>query len=210
MNLLHISSSPRGADSESLRIAEVFTDDLRREPPDAVVDALGPLGRLAAGHSAPARRGQDDGLRRRHARRAERPTPGRGPRGVRRGSTPPTGCCSACRCGTPASRTCSSSSSTWCASPAGSSASTRSTGYRHLLAGRGTRVAVIYTSAVWGPGLGPEFGRDFQSTYFDRLAALDRHRPTSATIRFHPTLTGDRAAEDAAALARARDVAKTF
>jgi hypothetical protein len=82
-------------------------------------------------------------------------------------------------------------------------------GYRHLLADRGTRVAVIYTSAVWGPGLGPEFGRDFQSTYFD-----DWLRWTGLTdvsdIRFHPTLTGDRAAEDAAALARARDFAKTF
>ncbi len=82
-------------------------------------------------------------------------------------------------------------------------------GYQHLLADRGTRVAVIYTSAVWGPSLGPEFGRDFQSTYFD-----DWLRWTGLTdishIRFHPTLTGDRAAEDAAALARARDVAKTF
>jgi FMN-dependent NADH-azoreductase len=83
------------------------------------------------------------------------------------------------------------------------------TGYQHLLADRGTRVAVVYTSAVWGPALGPEFGRDFQSTYFE-----DWLRWTGLTdvseIRFHPTLTGDRAAEDAAALARARDIAKTF
>jgi FMN-dependent NADH-azoreductase len=83
------------------------------------------------------------------------------------------------------------------------------TGYQHLLADRGTRVAVVYTSAVWGPGLGPEFGRDFQSTYF-----ADWLRWTGLTdiseIRFHPTLTGDRAAEDAAALARTRDIAKTF
>ncbi|MBA3906794.1 MAG: NAD(P)H-dependent oxidoreductase [Pseudonocardiales bacterium] len=82
-------------------------------------------------------------------------------------------------------------------------------GYQHLLADRGTRVAVIYSSAVWGPSLGPEFGRDFQSTYFD-----DWLRWTGLTdishIRFHPTLTGDRVAEDAAAQARARDVAKTF
>lgn len=82
-------------------------------------------------------------------------------------------------------------------------------GYEHLLADRGTRVAVIYTSAVWGPGVGLEFGRDFQSTYFAdwlRWTGLD----DISDIRFHPTLTGDRAAEDAAALARARDVAKTF
>jgi FMN-dependent NADH-azoreductase len=83
------------------------------------------------------------------------------------------------------------------------------TGYQHLLADRGTRVAVIYTSAVWGPGLGPEFGRDFQSTYFDdwlRWTGLS----DISDIRFHPTLTGDRAAEEAAALAKARDMAKSF
>ena len=83
------------------------------------------------------------------------------------------------------------------------------TGYTPLLSGRGKKAVVVYTSAVWGPQLGPEFGRDFQSTYFD-----DWLRWTGLTdvsdIRFHPTLTGDRAAEDAAALARARDVAKTF
>src|SRR5688572_23118858 len=69
-----------------------------------------------------------------------------------------------------------------------------STGYRHLLADRGKRVAVIYTSAVWGPELGPEFGTDFQSTYFD-----DWLRWTGLTdiseIRFHPTLRGDRNTE---------------
>ena len=83
------------------------------------------------------------------------------------------------------------------------------TGYTPLLSGRGKKAVVVYTSAVWGPQLGPEFGRDFQSTYF-----ADWLRWTGLTdvsdIRFHPTLTGDRAAEDAAALARARDVAKTF
>lgn len=82
-------------------------------------------------------------------------------------------------------------------------------GYSHLLAGRGTRVAVVYTSAVWGPALGPEFGTDFQSTYF-----ADWLRWTGLTdlteIRFHPTLTGDVPAERAAALATARDLGKTF
>jgi FMN-dependent NADH-azoreductase len=83
------------------------------------------------------------------------------------------------------------------------------TGYTHLLAGRGRRVAVVYTSGVWGPALGPEFGTDFQSTYFN-----DWLRWTGLTdiseIRFHPTLTGDYPDERCAADARARDVAKTF
>jgi FMN-dependent NADH-azoreductase len=83
------------------------------------------------------------------------------------------------------------------------------TGYQHLLAERGKKVAVIYTSAVWGPPLGPEFGSDFQSTYFN-----DWLRWTGLTdvseIRFHPTLTGDWDAARLAADAQARDIAKTF
>jgi FMN-dependent NADH-azoreductase len=63
-------------------------------------------------------------------------------------------------------------------------------GYTGLLAGRGKKATVIYTSAVWGPPLGPEFGRDFQSTFFEdwlRWTGID----DITTIRFHPTLTGD-------------------
>ncbi len=82
-------------------------------------------------------------------------------------------------------------------------------GYSHLLAERGKRVAVVYTSAVWGPPLGPEFGRDFQSTYFTDW--LHWTGLTDVTdIRFHPTLTGDRDALRESALAEARDVAKSF
>ncbi len=84
-----------------------------------------------------------------------------------------------------------------------------STGYDHLLAGRGKRVAVVYTSAVWGPTLGPDFGSDFQSTYF-----TDWLRWTGLTdigdIRYHPTLTGDRDMARQAADAVARVVAKSF
>ena len=83
------------------------------------------------------------------------------------------------------------------------------TGYSHLLADRGKRVAVIYTSAVWAPSLGPEFGSDFQSPYF-----TDWLRWTGLTdiaeIRHHPTLTGDRDLARQMADATARDVAKTF
>jgi FMN-dependent NADH-azoreductase len=57
-------------------------------------------------------------------------------------------------------------------------------GYSHLLEGQGKKAAVIYTSAVWGPGLGSAFGTDFQSTYFDEWL-----RWTGITdithIRFH-------------------------
>jgi FMN-dependent NADH-azoreductase len=80
------------------------------------------------------------------------------------------------------------------------------TGYEPLLAGRGKSAVVIYTSAVWGPELGPEFGRDFQSTYFDdwlRWTGID----DITTVRYHPTLTGDADAEMAVALAVARRAA---
>lgn len=83
------------------------------------------------------------------------------------------------------------------------------TGYGHQLAGRGKRVAVVYTSAVWGPPLGPEFGSDFQSTFFN-----DWLRWTGLTdiseIRFHPTLTGDYEEARRTADAQARDIAKGF
>jgi FMN-dependent NADH-azoreductase len=82
-------------------------------------------------------------------------------------------------------------------------------GYTGLLAGRGKKVAVIYTSAVWGPGLGPEFGRDFHASYFDdwlRWAGID----DITAVRMHPTLTGDADAHRERAHADARRVALTF
>jgi FMN-dependent NADH-azoreductase len=80
-------------------------------------------------------------------------------------------------------------------------------GYQPLLARRGKQAAVIYTSAVWGPRLGPEFGRDFQSTFFRDW--LEWTGITDITeIRYHPTLTGDRDAALAAAVAQADQVAR--
>lgn len=83
------------------------------------------------------------------------------------------------------------------------------TGYTHLLAGKGKKAAVIYTSAVWGPPLGAEFGSDFQSTFFN-----DWLRWTGisdiAEIRYHPTLTGDAGQARRSAFTRATEVAAGF
>ncbi len=82
-------------------------------------------------------------------------------------------------------------------------------GYDHLLEGKGKKAAVIYTSAVWGPSLGSEFGNDFQSTYFD-----DWLRWTGITditdIRCHPTLTGDAEEERSRARRAALEAARGF
>jgi FMN-dependent NADH-azoreductase len=81
------------------------------------------------------------------------------------------------------------------------------TGYRPLLTGK--RATVIYTSSVWGPGVGPGFGSDFQSTYFGdwlRWAGITDVQE----IRHHPTLTGDHAHARKLADDRARRLARTF
>ena len=83
------------------------------------------------------------------------------------------------------------------------------TGYSGLLAGRGKRAAVVYTSAVWGPGVGSEFGHDFQSTFFSDWLQWTGISDV-AEIRYHPTLTGDRDLARQIADAQARDLAKTF
>lgn len=83
------------------------------------------------------------------------------------------------------------------------------TGYSHLLANKGKRAVVVYTSAVWGPPLGPEFGTDFQSTYFNDWLAWTGITDI-AEIRYHPTLTGDADEARRTARAAARDAAKTF
>jgi FMN-dependent NADH-azoreductase len=81
------------------------------------------------------------------------------------------------------------------------------TGYQPLLAGRGKQATVIYTSAVWGPRLCPRFGRDFQSTFFRDW--LEWTGITDLTeIRYHPTLTGDPDAALAAAIAQAEESAR--
>ena len=205
--LLHISSSPRGAESESLRIAEVFTGAYEEAHPGAVVEhwdlwdgslpdfAVGAEAKMSVFGGAPLVGAQAE------AWTAARQVFERFDSADRLLFSVPM----------------------WNAGipyvlkqfidvvsqPGWVFGVDPNTGYDHLLAGRGKRVAVIYTSAVWGPPLGPDFGSDFQSTYF-----TDWLRWTGLTdisdIRFHPTLTGDRDMARQASDAVARDVAKTF
>lgn len=84
-------------------------------------------------------------------------------------------------------------------------------GERHVLPLlRGKRAAVIYTSAVYGPGRGPGFGTDFQQPYFNdwlRWAGVEEVEE----VCFRPNLaTADAAVGREAAHAAARDLAKRF
>lgn len=205
--LLHISASPRGEASESLRIADSFVEAYRGTHPDADVDHWdlwdGSLPDFAVG--AAAKMTVFAG-RKPQAREAEAWTAAR--RAFDRFD---------------AAEHLLFSVPMWNAGipyvlkqlidvisqPGWVFGVDPVTGYRHLLAGRGKRVAVVYTSAVWAPGLGREFGSDFQSTYFsDWLRWVGLTDVTE--VRHHPTLTGDRDATRALAEATARDVAKTF
>jgi FMN-dependent NADH-azoreductase len=83
------------------------------------------------------------------------------------------------------------------------------TGYNHLLENKDKKAAVIYTSAVWAPPLGGEFGTNFHSTYFD-----DWLRWTGITditdLRYHPMLTGDADNERRQAHQTARQAGRSF
>jgi FMN-dependent NADH-azoreductase len=81
-------------------------------------------------------------------------------------------------------------------------------GYTGLLTGR--KAAVVYTSAVYGPGRPPSFGADFQAPYLrDWLnwAGID----DVTEVEFRPNLaTADADQGRQAAHAAARDLAKVF
>lgn len=81
-------------------------------------------------------------------------------------------------------------------------------GYSGLL--RGKKAAVIYTSAVYGPGRGPAFGSDFQAPYFAdwlRWAGIS----DIVEVHFRPDLaTADADTGRAIARTQAIDLAKAF
>jgi len=83
-----------------------------------------------------------------------------------------------------------------------------SEGYTGLLTGK--RAVVVYTSAVYGPERPPEFGTDFQATYFSGWLAWAGVTDISE-ISFRPNLVvADAAVGRQAAHAAARDLAKAF
>lgn len=81
-------------------------------------------------------------------------------------------------------------------------------GYTGLLQGK--EAAVLYTSAVYGDGRSPAFGTDFQAPYFEdwlRWAGVTG----ITTVQFRPNLvTTDGDAERLAAQANAREAAKSL
>jgi FMN-dependent NADH-azoreductase len=81
-------------------------------------------------------------------------------------------------------------------------------GYTGLL--RGKKAAVLYTSAVYGPGRGPAFGSDFQQPFFDdwlRWAGVE----DVTEVTFRPNLaTADADAGRRLAHAQAAEAAKRF
>jgi FMN-dependent NADH-azoreductase len=81
-------------------------------------------------------------------------------------------------------------------------------GYRALLQGK--KAAVVYTSAVYGPGRGPAFGADFQRPFFDDWLRWVGVEDVTG-IEFRPNLaTADADTDRRAAHAAARDAGKTF
>ena len=81
------------------------------------------------------------------------------------------------------------------------------TGYTGLT---GKKAAVIYTSAVYGPGRSPSFGEDFQAPYLEswlRWTGID----DITSVEFRPNLaTEDADCDRQRAHAAARDAGKRF
>ena len=206
MTLLHISSSPRGTDSESLRIAKVFTDTYAESHADAVVDHWdlwdAPLPDMALGAKAKMTvfgGGTPVGAEGRVWAQAR----------------------AAFERFAAADRVLFSVPM-WnggipyvlkqfidvVSQPGMVFGFDPEAGYSGLL--RGKKAAVIYTSAVYGPGRGPAFGADFQAPYFAdwlRWAGII----DIAEVQFRPNLaTADADTGRRIARAQAVDLAKAF
>ncbi|GIE33714.1 FMN-dependent NADH-azoreductase [Actinoplanes italicus] len=207
MNLLHISASPRGPRSESLAVAATFLDTVREVSPDAAVEqwdlwdgtlpAFGPD--AVTGKMAVFAGGQPEG-----------------------DAAVAWEAASATFRRFDAADTYLFSVPMWNAGipyilkqlidvvsqPGMVFGFDPEQGYSGLL--RGKRAAVIYTSAVYGPGRPPAFGADFQAPYFEdwlRWAGVT----DISTVHFRPNLaTADAATARRTAHDQARDLAKVL
>jgi FMN-dependent NADH-azoreductase len=206
-SLLHISASPRGAESESLAIARTFLDALQDNRPDVTVDAfdlwdgsLPPFGPDAAA-----------------AKMA-----------VFAGQVPTGGQAAAWQAAERTFRRFAGadyylfSVPMWnhgvpyilkqfidvVSQPGMVFGFDPEHGYTGLVTGK--RAVVVYTSAVYGAGRPPAFGTDSQAPYF--RGWLEWAGVTDVTeIEFRPNLaTADADAGRQAAHAAAREAAKTF
>jgi FMN-dependent NADH-azoreductase len=206
--LLHISASPRGEESESLRIAGVFLDAYRAANPEAEVEtwdlwdgSLPDFGPAAAAAKMTIFGGGEPQGAEAEAWQAALATFDRFDSADRLLFSVPMW-----NAGIPyilkqLIDVISQPGTVFGVDPAA--------GYQHLLEGKGKKAAVIYTSAVWGPQVGPEWGRNFQSTYFDdwlKWTGIDE----VADVRYHPTLAGDYDAAKAQADEAAKAAAALF
>jgi FMN-dependent NADH-azoreductase len=206
-SLLHISASPRGAESESLAIAGTFLDTLRDERPDVTIDAfdlwdggLPPFGPEAAAAKMAVFAGQvPTGDQAAAWQAAERTFRRFAAADYYLFSVP-----------------------MWnhgipyilkqfidvVSQPGMVFGFDPEHGYTGLLTGR--RAVAVYTSAVYGAGRPAAFGTDFQAPYFrDWLAWAGISDLTE--IHFRPNLaTADPDAGRQAAHAAAREAAKAF
>jgi FMN-dependent NADH-azoreductase len=205
--LLHISASPRGAASESLAIAAAFLDSYRDTHPAAEIDrfdlwdgSLPEFGPAAAGAKMAVFAGQEPTGVQAAAWQAARATFARFAAADHYLLSVPM----------------------WNAGipyilkqfidvvsqPGMVFGFDPQTGYTGLMTGK--KAAVVYTSAVYGPGRPASFGADFQAPYLAdwlRWAGI-----TDITeIAFRPNLvTDDADTARQAAHAAARDAGKTF
>jgi FMN-dependent NADH-azoreductase len=205
--LLHVSASPRGAASESLRIAAAFLDAYRETHPADLVDtwdlwdgSLPEFGPAAAAAKMTVFGGAEPTGDQAAAWRATRDAFDRFNAYDRYLFSVPMW-----NAGVPYILkqfvdVVSQPGMVFTFDPAA--------GYTGLLTGK--KAATIYTSAVYGPGRGPEFGDDFQTPYLEgwlRWAGVSE----VDSVQFGPNLaTEDPDPGRRTALAAARDLAKLF
>lgn len=205
--LLHISSSPRGAASESLALAEAFLDSYRDTHPDAEVGAfdlwdgsLPEFGPAAAAAKMAVFAGETPSGAQAEAWQAAQDTFDRFASADHYLFSVPMWNHSVPYVLKQFIDVVSQPGMVFGFDP--------EVGYTGLLTGK--KAAVVYTGAVWGADRGPTFGQDFQQPFFDdwlRWAGVT----DVTTIRFQPNLaTADADTGRRAAHAQARDAGKTF